>query len=991
MAARTCAKRAHQLAASILSNGVGPSRLPAATACRCQLHTITAVPATSRFRSARRFSISAHVHEEEWTKSPQNEENRHSQTDTRGAEKKVALITEDVADAEPTLEYLDSLKPRPKRFQREERRSNRSSFSPFSKPSSNTDPEDKQWERTRSRINASFTRDQLATLARSGKLPGSYSKKVRKDELVRRIMVHRFGMEDARERADRERREELQKRTVHLSFRPAEMYLLLSRGSSKVRQEAGKAQVAILPRVPKEAVDVGNDQLGFWIKGKDQGIAQMTKWVENFKQEIKTRKEEVVLSAGDKDAAAGDVLPAELVRFISQVSRCFMEASPIQNGKVTLSLAYLNERDADKAVLLLRQYQAETAEALHRISAAAHCDNVDILRQYSMLPFVPNEPTSWIKKADDLLYGTNSDVYFRVTHLPDFNAFSLRSPSKLPTMKLNGWTHQGALQFDQPFQTLLDAAATSASQGHLAASAAINNEVECSATLGHVLFSSGGLALADEKLSEEEVLAQMQDPLAAPRPGIWPIEHVLDWARDFRTRFGREASRFVPTTLFRSQKNVSLDIWLDRQGYALLGKGTPEAVSEQTTLVYQPAETGYSGQGCKLEIVLKRQQSVSDAAEGSNGGWKIKGASWVAKVEGDVMIPEKSADLRLCAKTISSLEGEVLEKLEEALAEYLDTKPAVAKVAEAALKPEAHAAAADTEAAVEGVEGVEGETAEADLLGGEVEVLDRSNPEAVETAAPVRTGKSLPPSLLNVASIGLLALESATRMTVQTYQQRSNSGAQASPPFQPLTTTSDAEAATSEEVLVESVQSTEGSDPSTDASAESVETASESETSPITTAEVAAEEATRAEEDPTVIAPVAESASEPTPPAAAGGGAAESESAAESETADPDKWSTNTEVPPAKEQLTSDAPAEPAQSEAAGADASDEFHPSSSTRLVREISQDLVTKATTESLRITWRHPSPSPLSQQEEDSLEWNKVVEQVSALVERYDASIR
>ncbi|SPO20277.1 uncharacterized protein UTRI_00674_B [Ustilago trichophora] len=926
-AARTCAKRAHQLAASILSNGVGPSRLPAASSCRCHLHSS---PKVASFSTPRHFSASSYRREEDSQRWEQQvKEPPSSSPSSRKAEKaNVGLFIEEVADAEPTLEYLDSLKPRLRRFRKDDHRPKRDSVNPFSKStSSKGNPEDKLWERTKARLNASFTRDQLATLARAAKLPGSYARSIRKDELVRRIMLHRFGMEDARERADREKREDMDKRSVHIAFRPAELYLLLARGSNTVRQEAGKARVVILPKAPAktdtEEAD-SSEQLGFWIRGKDEGIAQMVQWVQEFKQSVKIKEEEVVLSAEAGEAVV-EVLPAELVRLISQLSNCFMEASPVQDGKVKLSLAYLQERDAQKAVLLLRQYQAESAEAIHRIGAAAYNDGLDTLRMYSMLPFVPNEPTSWIKQADDLLYGSTSDVDFRVSHLPEMNAFSLLPAAKLLDMNLKGWSHGGDLSFSEPFQSLLEAATASAARTPSSSSTGGKAEVECSATLGHILFRHGGLNLADEGLSETEVLSRLSDPLASPHSGSWPIEGVLKWTRDFHTRFGREPSRFVPTTIFRSQKNVSLDIWLERQGYLLANKGTPDAAREQIVLIYQPAEKGYSGVGGKLELVVRRSRvderdASTSAKKDAAVRWELDSARWVAKAEGDMMLPEKSADLRLCAKTISPLGQADLAAVQESLATYLDTKASTAHVG----IPQA-VEAAEQDAETDPVDEVEADAI--DILGNETEVVDRSSapphPEEVEansssaSSSLATHSSALPPSILTLPSMGKLGLESAIKRTVRTYVQRS-SLMSAAPVTMPEAETEAIKPLSSAEAIVADGTESEAVVDSTTPSA-AIDVAEEAADSPSVESQDATENA---------------------------------------------------------------APAEPSSASESAVEETSEVETPFSPSLIREISQDLVTKATAESLRITWGTQQTAP---------EWNNVVEAISALVDRHDTSIR
>lgn len=873
MSARSCAKRAHQLAASLVRHGVGPSRLPSPSACGCQSSLVSAPLAT------RSFGISVSRREEaSHPESPGPDAKPHSSSSPSEAQKSVGFFTEDVADAEPTLEYLDSLKPRKQRFQRDHQRHKRNNSNPFAKASTKgSSPEDKQWDRTRTRLNSSFTRDQLAALARSARIPGSYSTKVRKDELIRRIMVHRFGMEDAQERADREKREELEKRSVHISFRPAELYLLLARGSGRVRQEASKAQVAILPTPPAKETEQGasTEKLGFWIRGKDQGIARMTRWVETFKQSISTKEEDVILSAvssdtlpADSDAAAvGEVLPQELVRFISQQSRCFMEASPVRNGKLKLSLAYLDEQDAEKAVLLLRQYQADTADALQRIGAAAYRDDTDSGRHYGMLPFVPKEPTPWIKQADDLLYGSHSDVLFRVAYVPDLSGLSWHSTAELPTMKLKGWSHEGEGQFAEPFQALLESAAAPLSAGP-------TSEIEYSAILGHVLFSGGGLTLADEGLSEEQVLSRLSDPLSVPCPGSWPIEHVLDWACDFRKRFGREASRFVPTTLFRPQKNVSLELWLERQGYELAGKGTIAAFAEKMVLVYQPAA---EGSGRKLEVVLARERKEADELAGARGGWSVEEARWVQKAEGDMMVPDKTADLRLSAKTIFTLQDEARKEVEDGLASYLNPRSASTRAARALQEEDKEVEVHPAEATTEGHE-AKAEPNVGELVGSETELMDHAPTAAVKGATST---KYLPPSKLELSS-GLLALQSATRMTVQAYHQRSS-------PASPLAGSTELEAS---KPTVDAIEAAAGA--------------------PITAAEHATEPG---------------------------------------ETETPDAASVPSPV------------------------------------LLREMTQDLVTKSTTESLRMTWRLPSSTPTPQ----APQWTSLVHLISAFLDRHDISTR
>ncbi|GAK62059.1 uncharacterized protein PAN0_001d0256 [Moesziomyces antarcticus] len=744
MVARSCAKRAHQLAATLLHKGVGPSRLSTASTCPCHLHTssslssgasrIVATSTSSQslpsLRATRRFTTSAAA-------QATNRPNKSSRP------RSVELLTEDVSDVEPTLEYLDSLKPRI-RWPRKDRRPSRNAVNPFAKPSAEVNPEDKLWERTQARINASFTRDQLALLGRAAKLPGSYSAKVRKDDLVRRIMVHRFGMLDAKERADRERQEELQRRSVRIGFRPAELYLLLARGSDKVRQEASRAHVTILLQSAAEN-DSAQDQLGFWIRGKDEGIARMSKWIEDFKHSMHTREEELTLFAPSDapaaDASAAQAFPPELVRFILQLSTCFIEAGPLSDGKAKLSLTYLHERDAQKAVLLLRQYQDAAAEATQRIGAVAYRGSDVSGQEYAMLPFTPNEPTSWIKQADDALYGTSSDLSFRVTHVLELNALSIFPVSKLSDMALSGWATQGEMDMSDPFGALYEAASLAASE------ASEGRQVEYSASLGHLLYSSDALTLADEQVGEDELVAKLQDPLMAPRPGSWPLESFLEWTREFRARFGKEASRFVPATLFRSQKNVSFDIWLERQGYTL-APDAPRVGSEKVVLVYRPAEAGYAAPLNKLELTLARKQDAD-----AGGAWLVETAQWVASAQSDVLVPERSADLRLGARILHPVDEHARTGVEQALTGYLSP-------------PRDRAEETDT----------------------------RAEAEARPAAASLATDTgALPPLTLQLDGAAW-ALESATRHTMQQYHYRSSSTmSDASPAAEDSDTASSAE------------------------------------------------------------------------------------------------------------------------------------------------------------------------------------------------------
>lgn len=917
MAARSCAKRAHQLTTSTLSWGVGPSRLPTTSACACHLFTTSTPVALRNNASDHKFSTSASVYDESSSSASAAAKNAEPPSSSKTAS--IGLFAGEDANAEPTLEYLDSLKPRARRIQRGEQRPKRGTVNPFAKSSSNkNNAEDKQWERTRARINASFTRDQLASLGRAARLPGSYARTVKKDDLVRRIMIHRFGMEDARERAEREKREELDKRSVHISFRPAELYLLLARGSNRVRQEASKAQVVMLPQGPakeKQQSSSGSasteTKLGFWIRGKDEGIKRMTKWVEGFKQSIKTKEETIVLFAEARNTETtsetgfSEVLPAELVRYISQLSRCFLEASPIQHGKVTLSLAYLDERDAGKAVLLLRQYHAEAAKAIHRIGAAAYSDNFSNSRKYSMLPFVPNEPTPWIKQADDLLYGSHSDFSFRVSYVPELNAFSMLSTTKFPEMKLSGWSHQGELQFVEPFRALIESATTQSAEC---------DAVECSAELGHVLFDAGGLTLADEGLSEEEIVLRLQDPLAAPLSGSWPIQSALHWARQFHTRFGREASRFVPSTLFRSQKNTSLDVWLERQGYMLATSEQGALPSERLVLVYQPADAGYLGQRRKLEIVLVRQQNESNLAEAAKGGWQIHQTRWVSEAQADLMVPDKGADLRLVAKTSVALEAEELAAVESGLASCLSPRPQSAAAKAAVEEVESGGAAGEAE-----VDEMEHVRTDVDaVLGDETEVVERSSTSAPEAESMSTSNLSanagvIRPSTLDLGSAGKVALESVMRSTVQTYVQRSALPV-ASPSPEP-DTVSEPPTAIDDSATTPAVDVVEQRPASPETGAVS--------TTPFAT--------TKQEGVSAQVAPVSDASTQPT---------ATSESVASA------------------------------------------FSPI----LIREISQDSITRLTSQSLRITWRLRASS-----EPSAPEWTSVVEPISALLEQHDLFTR
>ncbi|EST06527.1 hypothetical protein PSEUBRA_004435 [Kalmanozyma brasiliensis GHG001] len=939
-----------------------------------KLPTSSSSPAVT-FRS---FSSTILRHDQDEKARSESAAPQAAEVPTNARTKSARLLAEEVADAEPTLEYLDSLKPRARRLQPEQQRPRRGTVNPFAKASSNKNSaENKQWERTRVRINASFTRDQLASLGRAAKLPGSYARTIRKDELVRRIMVHRFGMEDARERADREKREELEKRSVHIAFRPSEMYLLLARGSGRVRQEASNAQVAILPKAPaKENAQQGNatEKLGFWIRGKDQGIERMTKWVDEFKHTIKHRDEEVVLSAQAQgaetsDAGVSEVLPAELVRFISQLSRCFMEASPIENGKVTLSLAYLDERDAHKAVLLLRQYHAQSAEAMQRIGAAAYSNQIDSERKYSMLPFVPNEPTPWTKQADDLLYGSQSDISFRVASVPELNAFSMLSTARLPTMQLEAWSNQGDLPFSDPFRALFDSVSASASFD------AATKDLELSAELGYVLFDSNGLSLADEDVSEPEVLSRLSDPLAPPRPGTWPISDVLSWTRQLRTRFGREASRFVPATLFRSQKNISLDIWLERQGWAIHSEGT----TTQTTLVYQSADEGCAEQGTKLEVVLTRRLSET----GGRRGWQVHEAKWVAEAQGDLMVPDKGADVRLGARTMVRLEGEELGEVVEALDAWNSSKAIPAKV--------------DVEAAEAEVQAADAEEEVDNVLGGETEVVEAEAPptEAQETAKNVPAKASaLPPSMLNLKA-GKMALESVTRARVQTYMQRSAMAA----------IRSQAAATAEPEVAVSSAASEAAADQNE--AAESPSVTVESSEEPVTTAGVSQDES--APSDPSTSSDAsAETTDDSIPPTIAE--VAQGESAETATPADAPVI-TNDSTAITTAEVAQDAPIEagiptdaPAPNEStpittadndprAGADthvdsvhAAEQASAPLSPLLIRNMSQDVVTETTAESLRLVWRLPPSSP-----QTVPEWQSLVSPISALLDRHDLSTR
>ncbi|PWZ01413.1 hypothetical protein BCV70DRAFT_198844 [Testicularia cyperi] len=776
--------------------------------------------------------------------------------------KQITFFADDVADAAPTLEYLDTLKPKPRR-KRNERQNKRTLVSPFGKAKAPESAEDKDWKRTRDLINVAFTRDQLASLGREAKLPGSYSKKVKKEELIRRIMIHRFRMEDAQERQERLRKEEREKANEYVQFEPAELFLLLSRGTGKLRDEAGKAAVAILPNAPDADSATKTSGLGFWIRGKEDGIAKMRNWASEFKQRVQRRQDEISLFDPSSDSAINPAstepryfVPTQLSQFVSRLSRCFVEVQTIEQGRLQLSLVYLDTQEADKAMLMLRRFLAEVAQSGDRAGAAAHADNLDVLRQYSMLPFVPNEPSSWLRQAEDMLTGANPELTFRVAQVPDQGAFMPSSPTALPDMAILGWHKHGELGMSEPFEQLHS----------LLPKSSTASTAEYSAELGHVLFSSNALTLADDQLTDEQLAEKMQDPLAAPRPGIWPVEHVAQWAREFRKQWGREASRFVPATFFRAQKDLSLVLWLDKHGWT----AKAAAGREQVVLTYQNPSVSAS-MGPKLEVVLE----VNPVSDDSSASWSIQHVRWTSTVQSDMMVPEHTIDLRLSSQFFSEADSDLLLQVQTALQGYLEHDLPATQ---------------DINGAEDGV-----------------------------TASTVTAGASqkasrrltLPPSRIECEAVGPLTLEKAEKRLIYTYHQRSD----------------DFFANTEAETTQTS------SDPAQDEAGVS-ESVIPEESSP----EMAAPATVQAEQSPLSVASEGE---------------AEAEVEAQDETE-------------AEKQTPTESPAE---------------QPKPNTpRLVRQISQDPITGAIIESLKLTWSSTAPPS----------WPSSVGHISSLIERYDSTV-
>ena len=185
-------------------------------------------------------------------------------------------LREDQPNADPTLEYLDSLNPNFK-------------WRELPPQADSTDKERRDayasrvWNKTHDAVISSFTRDQLVKLAKQAKLKGSYSPKVKKGEFVRRILIQRFGLVDLVERQEKLRLAERDKVDDFIPFEPAQVFLLLAKRQSSIRNQTSQNDVMILANAPSKK-DKRDHGLGLWIRGKQAGNDAMKAWVQQFKQ-----------------------------------------------------------------------------------------------------------------------------------------------------------------------------------------------------------------------------------------------------------------------------------------------------------------------------------------------------------------------------------------------------------------------------------------------------------------------------------------------------------------------------------------------------------------------------------------------------------------------------------------------------------------------------------------------------------------------------------
>lgn len=577
-------------------------------------------------------------------------------------------------------------------------------------------------------IMSSFSRSQLLSLARDAKIELPLTT-MRKKELARRLMVARFGMQDAQELKRLEREKALAQKSEFVAFQPAELFLLLSGGPDKVREAAKEAGVSVLPSGSSRKDQTDNPPLGLYVRGEEQDIARMMQWIDNFKQTIQIRQEELMLlDSPDADSNASHYLPAELSQTISRLSRCFLDIASFEDGKLSFSLASVHPQDAERVMLMLRQVQAGILQPADNVGAAAYADDLDTLRQYSMLPFISNEPATWIKLAEDVLTVSITDLAFRVGHVPDHDAYSVSTPTSLPNMKIAGWQSSGEVAFDEPFQQL----------NTLAAEKFHANEqlsAQHKATLGHVLYTGNSLSLADDNADEKELVSKLQDPLSAPRPGVWLMEYLTNWAREFRSKWGKEASRFVPATFFRNLKNIAIDVWLDRQGWAPIETGSDKA-TERIVLTYQH-DVADSNTKPKLEICLHATEA---AEKGEAKTWALKSTRWVSKIESLVMVPERSVDLQLSSQVWNPVAEDVSAQIQAALGPYMQDILSN----HLALMQE-----------------------------GDIDVAKVAQTASATTPAPAVRTLPLPPTKMQLDNLGTMVLGNAEKVFVQTYHQRS--------------------------------------------------------------------------------------------------------------------------------------------------------------------------------------------------------------------------
>lgn len=216
----------------------------------------------------------------------------------------------------------------------------------------------KQWAHSFSRLNDSFTRQQLFQLARDAKLD-MIKHSMTKPMLIKAFLVQRFGLTDP----------EAGESFAFIRLPLSSVFLLSHRGTAffQYARNIG-AKVAIGKR---------DEHIGVNVSGSKQAVENMNSWLNSFQQ---VREKPTDMQSIRKSYRQFN-LPEAMIPWISHRTQCHVS----QEGR-NVNLSFLHHHDADQALMLMEQQKYHKPIHWNQL----WCFTPDQGASVSSLPFTPS-------------------------------------------------------------------------------------------------------------------------------------------------------------------------------------------------------------------------------------------------------------------------------------------------------------------------------------------------------------------------------------------------------------------------------------------------------------------------------------------------------------------------------------------------------------------------------------------------------------------------